>query len=54
MLPQPEPQVTRADLIERHARAYLTEVARLGGSADEAVAAVQAAINADLARPGAV
>ncbi|GAA1290217.1 GntR family transcriptional regulator [Planotetraspora silvatica] len=47
VLPQPEPQMTRADLIEQHARAYLTEVARLGGSAEEAVEAVQAAAHAD-------
>jgi DNA-binding transcriptional regulator YhcF (GntR family) len=47
VLPQPEPQTTRADLIERHARAYVSEVARLGGSAEEAVEAVRAAAHAD-------
>ncbi|WP_228645090.1 GntR family transcriptional regulator [Microtetraspora sp. AC03309] len=40
VLAQPEPRAARADLIRGHARAYLTEVARLGGSIEEAVAAL--------------
>ncbi|WP_214103416.1 hypothetical protein [Acrocarpospora catenulata] len=44
VLPQPEPQTTQAELIEQHARAYLAEVARLDGTAEQAVAAVRTVI----------
>ncbi|GLW99245.1 GntR family transcriptional regulator [Microtetraspora sp. NBRC 16547] len=38
VLPQPEPRMARAELIRSQARAYLAEVIRLGGSAEEAIA----------------
>ena len=47
VLPQPETHTTRASLIEEHARAYLTEVTRLGGTPEQALAAVQALLSAD-------
>ncbi|MGI5157054.1 GntR family transcriptional regulator [Microbispora sp. CA-102843] len=40
VLPQSEPRTARAELIRSHARAYLAEVTRLGGSAEEAIAAL--------------
>ncbi|MFF4991867.1 GntR family transcriptional regulator [Streptosporangium saharense] len=46
VLPQPEPQAARAELIRDHARAYLAEVTRLGGSPEEAIAALSNAVAA--------
>ncbi|MFF4772778.1 GntR family transcriptional regulator [Microtetraspora fusca] len=40
VLAQPEPGPAREELIREHARAYLAEVVRLGGTAEEAVAAL--------------
>ncbi|WP_169949433.1 GntR family transcriptional regulator [Microbispora sp. H11081] len=47
VLPRSEPGTARTELIRGHARAYLAAVVRLGGSAEEAIAALSEA-----ARPG--
>ncbi|MFJ2031811.1 GntR family transcriptional regulator [Streptosporangium sp. NPDC087985] len=43
VLPQPQSQAARADLIRRHASTYLAEVTRLGGSVEEALTALREA-----------
>ncbi|WP_067176811.1 GntR family transcriptional regulator [Microtetraspora niveoalba] len=41
VLAQPEPRTARETLIREHARAYLAEVIRLGGTVEEAVATLK-------------